>query len=179
MKKLLGGLAVLALASIGAASAAAQGPAGAGADVAAGGGSSGHSHNPIKWFGKKDGKSASESPAGTEELDKKLEARLRAAQVLPADGNLKDVCENFVARVDCLAALHASKGLGLRFDCLKSNLTGVRIGTDPSSCRIPDNDKPLGLAKAIHLLKPDADAKGAAKEAEGMARQELKEAAGS
>jgi opacity protein-like surface antigen len=179
MKKLLAGVAVLALASFGAASAAAQGPAGAGADVAAGGGSAGHSYNPVKWFGKKDGKSASESSAGAEELDKKLETRLRAAQVLPEDGKLKDACENFTARVDCLAALHASKGLGLRFDCLKSNLTGVRIGTDPSSCRIPDNDKPLSLSRAIHLLKPDADSKGAAKEAEAIARQELKDAAGS
>ena len=176
MKKLIGGLLFLALASFG---AAAQGPAGAGADIAAGGGSTGHSRNPIKWFGKKDPKSAAEAPAGSEELDRRLEARLRSAQVLAEDRSLKEACENFVARVDCLAALHASKGLGLRFECLKANLTGIRIGSDPSTCRIPDDDKPLSLTKAIHLLKPGADAKGAAKEAEGIARQELKEAAGS
>lgn len=179
MKKLIGGAALVALLCCGPARVAAQGPAGAGADVAAGGGSAGRSHNPVKWFGKKDAKSTAEAQAGNDELDRRLESRLRAAQVLREGESLRAACENFVARLDCLAALHASKGLGLPFDCLKANVTGVRIGTDPASCRIPDSDKPLSLAKAIRLLKPDADAKGAAKEAEGIARQEWKEAAGS
>ena len=165
--------AVLVL-SFAAAQAAAQGPAGAGAAAAAGGGSSSsHSYNPLKWIGKKDPKPAGDSPATNAALDQKLEAKLRAAQVLSADTTLKQVCVNFLQRVDCLAALHASHNVGLNFECVKSNVTGVRVGTDTSSCRMPAGDKPLSLAKTIKLLKPDADAKRAAKDAEGIAKQEL------
>jgi hypothetical protein len=38
---------------------------------------------------------------------------------------------------------------------------------------MPAGDKPLSLAKTIKLLKPGADAKGAAKDAESVAKQEL------
>jgi hypothetical protein len=162
--------------SFAAAQAAAQGPAGAGAAAAAGGGSSSHSYNPLKWIGKKDAKPGGDSPLVNEELDKKLETKLRAMQVLGPDSTLKQVCVNFLQRVDCLAALHASHNVGLNFECVKSNVTGVRVGTDTSSCRMPAGDKPLTLAKTIKLLKSDADAKGAAKDAETVAKQELAEA---
>lgn len=176
MNRPLAAAAVLLLATAAASRASAQGPAGAGAAVAAGGGSSSHSYNPTKWFGKKDAKP--ESAQSLEALDSKLEPRLRAAQVLGPNATLRETCVNFVERVDCLAALHASKGLALDFECVRSNMSGVRIGT-ASSCRIPADDKPLNLTKTIKLLKPDADAKGAAKEAENLAKQEIKEAAGS
>ena len=157
--------------------AAAQGPAGAGAASAAGGGSSSsHSYNPLKWIGKKDAKPSGDSPAANAELDQKLEAKLRAMQVLGADTTLQQACVNFLQRVDCLAALHASHNVGLNFACVKSNVTGVRVGTDTSSCRMPAGDKPLTLAKTIKLLKSDSDAKGAAKDAETVAKQELAEA---
>lgn len=160
-----------------AAQAAAQGPAGAGAAAAAGGGSSSsHSYNPLKWIGKKDAKPVADSPAVNAELDQKLEAKLRAMQVLGADATLKDSCANFLQRVDCLAALHASHNVGLNFACVKSNVTGVRVGTETSACRMPAGDKPLTLAKTIKLLKSDADAKSAAKDAESIAKQELAEA---
>jgi hypothetical protein len=53
----------------------------------------------------------------------------------------------------------------------------VRTDVEAASCRVPDGDKPLNLMKTIHLLRPDADAKSAAKEAETAARQAVKEAA--
>jgi hypothetical protein len=167
--------AVLVL-SFAAAQAAAQGPAGAGAATAAGGGSSAHSYNPLKWIGKKDAKPTGDSPVANPELDKKLETKLQSLQVLSADATLKQACVNFLQRLDCLAALHASHNVGLNFECVKSNVTGVRVGTDTSSCRMPAGDKPLSLAKTIKLLKSDADAKGAAKDAETVANQELAEA---
>jgi hypothetical protein len=165
-------MAMLVL-SFAAAQAAAQGPAGAGAAGAAGGGSSSHSYNPLKWIGKKDAKPTGDSPVANAELDQKLETKLRAMQVLSTDMTLKQACVNFLQRVDCLAALHASHNVGLNFECVKSNVTGVRVGTDTSSCRMPAGDKPLSLAKTIKLLKPGADAKGAAKDAESVAKQEL------
>jgi len=156
--------------------ASAQGPAGAGAATAAGGGSSSHSYNPLKWIGKKDPKPSGDSPAVNAELDAKLETKLQAKQVLSPDTTLKQACVNFLQRLDCLAALHASHNVGLNFECVKSNVTGVRVGTDTSSCRMPAGDKPLSLAKTIKLLKSDADAKGAAKDAETIAKRELAEA---
>lgn len=157
----------------------AQGPAGVGASVAAGGGSSSsHSLNPLKLFGKKEAKPAADAnaPTANDELDRRLETKLRAQQVLAQDAALKDACVKFLQRVDCLAALHASHNLGLKFECVKSNVTGVRVDGDTSACRMPDGDKPLSLAKTIKLLKPDANAKAAAKDAESVAKQELKEA---
>jgi len=152
--------------------AAAQGPAGAGAAEAAGGGSGAHSLSPTKWFGKKEAKAAS-----PDELDQKLEPKLRAAEVLAAHASLNEVCRNFVQRVDCVAALYASHNLGIDLECIRSNMSGVRTDVAAASCRFPDTDKPLNLLKTIRLLKPDADAKSAAREAESAARQAVKEAA--
>ena len=175
MKSFLSGVAILLLLGFAAACpAAAQGPAGNGAAEAAGNGSSSHSYNPTKWFGKKDNKAAANMPV--DELDQKLEPRLRAAQVLAPDGSLKDVCKNFVERVDCIAALRATHNLGLNFNCVKASMTGVRTDSDASSCRMPVDDKPLNLTKTIRLLRSDADSKGAAKEAETAAREDVKNA---
>jgi len=154
--------------------AAAQGPAGAGASEAAGGKSSSRSYNPAKWFGKKDATKTDNIPV---DLDKRLEPRLRAAHVLGDDASLKDVCGNFLERVDCVSALYASQKLGIRFDCVRSSMTGVRTDVNAISCQMPETDKPLSLTKTIRLLKPDADAKNAAKEAEAAAREDVKQAA--
>src|SRR5215469_4668812 len=113
MKNLMGALAILILATCFAADRAmAQGPAGAGAGEAAGGGSSSHSYNPMKLFSKKDAKPPQPTLA-VEDLDKKLEPKLRASEVLGAGATLKEVCVNFVERFDCVAALYASHNLGL------------------------------------------------------------------
>ena len=153
----------------------AQGPAGAGAAEAAGGGSSSRSYNPAKWFGKKDSKTAV-AGVTAEEVDKRLERKLRAAQVLAADASLATACRNFVERVDCVAALYASHNLAINLECIRSSMSGVRTDVEAAPCRTPDTDKPLNLLKTIRLLKPDADAKTAAKEAESAAKQALKEA---
>src|SRR5215469_52958 len=152
------------------------GPAGAGAAEAAGGGSSSsRSYNPLKFFAKKDAKPGL-SAVSVAELDKRLEPKLRESKVLAGDATLKQVCANFIERFDCLAALHASQSLNLNFECVTSNVTGVRVGTDSSSGRMPSGDKPLSLVKTIHLLKSDADAKNAARDAETAAREDIKDA---
>jgi len=161
--------------SYGAGHAMAQGPAGAGAGGASSSSSSsGHSLNPIKWV-KKD-KSSNDATDAKEQQDQKLTAALQAQGVLPANIDAKVACDNFKTREDCVAALHASKNLGLDYNCLKSNVTGVQAGADMSACKETGGDKGIGLAKAIHLLKPDADAKGEAKNAEKQAKDDLKAA---
>ncbi|HVO58334.1 MAG TPA: hypothetical protein VMT51_11625 [Dongiaceae bacterium] len=167
-------LAGLLLSSVAVWQAAAQGPAGAGAASAVAG--SKPSLNPMKWVSKKDAKPVGDAPEQNVDLDKRLETKLRAMQVLAPEASLQDACKNFLQRVDCLAALHASHNVGLNFECVKSNVTGVRVGTDTTACRMPAGDKPLSLAKTIKLLKSDVDAKGAAKDAETLAKQELKDA---
>ncbi|MGB8456416.1 MAG: hypothetical protein WCE50_01780, partial [Candidatus Acidiferrum sp.] len=127
MKKLVLVAAVAMLSvSYGANRAAAQGPQGAGASSAASGSSgSSHSLNPIKWV-KKEPKSASDQLDAKDEQDKRLTASLKSQGVLPANTDAKSACENFKSLDECVAALHASKNLGVDFNCMKSNLTGVQ-----------------------------------------------------
>jgi hypothetical protein len=175
MKKLILVVAVAMLSvSFGARRAAAQGPQGAGAGSASSSSSgSSHSLNPIKWV-KKDPKSASDRLEAKDEQDKKLTASLQSQGVLPANTDAKSACENFKALDECVAALHASKNLGLDFNCMKSNLTGVQTSADMSSCKGSAGDKAMSLSKAIHAMKPDADAKAETKTAEKQAKDDLK-----
>lgn len=167
--------AVLLLMTVGGGRAAAQGPAGAGASAAAAETShSSHSMNPIKWV-KKDSKNSVDSNGTRSDVEKKLTPKLQAAGLLPANSNATDVCASFTALNECLAALHASRNLGLDFNCLRASVTGVHSNADMSGCKAADGEKAQSLNKAIHLLNPGADAKGAAKNAEQQAQADLKD----
>src|SRR6266700_6433163 len=160
--------------------AAAQGPAGAGASTAAQGSSSSshssHSLNPIKWVKKdKDSKNSPDSNGTRGDVEKKLTPKLQAQGVLPANANATDACAPFVALNECLAALHASHNLGLDFKCLSASVTGVHSNADMSGCKVADGEKALSLNKAIRALNPNADAKGATKNAEQQAKDDLKD----
>ncbi|MHB8500385.1 MAG: hypothetical protein ACYDCG_10740 [Candidatus Acidiferrales bacterium] len=133
--------------------------------------------NPIKWV-KKEPKSASDQFNSKDEQDQKLTASLQSQGVLPANADAKSVCENFKALDECVAALHASKNLGVDFNCLKSNLTGVQTSADMSSCKGSAGDKAMSLSRAIHAMKPEADAKTEAKNAEKQAKEDLKASRG-
>ena len=170
--------------TVGAERAGAQGPAGAGASTAAQGNSnssgskSGHSLNPIKWVKKdKDSKNSPDSNGSRSDTEKKLTPKLQAQGLLPANANANDACASFVALHDCLAALHASHNLGLEFNCLRAGVTGVHTNADLSGCKMADGEKALSLSKAIHQLKPDANAKEATKNAEQQAKDDLKDLA--
>ena len=183
MKKSLFAVAVMVVSvslflTVGAERAGAQGPAGAGASTAAKGSSnssgskSSHSLNPIKWV-KKD-KNSVDSNGSRSDTEKKLTPKLQAQGVLPANSNATDSCAAFVALNECLAALHAGHNLGLDFNCLRASVTGVHASADMSGCKVADGEKALSLNKAIHALNPDAEAKGATKNAEQQAKDDLK-----
>jgi len=166
---LLFGISIFLMAS--AEQAAAQGPAGAGAAAAQ---DSSHSLNPLKWV-KKDSKSSSDAPgSGRSDLEKKLTPSLQAQGLLAANANATDACAPFTALDGCLAALHASHNLGVDFNCLRADVTGVHTSADVSGCKVADGEKAQGLNKAIHQLKPDANAKQATKDAEQQAKDDLK-----
>jgi hypothetical protein len=184
MKKSILLVAVLFLSAslyltVGAEHAWAQGPAGAGASTAAQGSSgsssshSSHSLNPIKWV-KKD-KSSPAANGSRSDNEKKLTPKLQAQGVLPASATATDACAPFVALNDCLATLHASHNLGIDFNCLRANVTGVHTNADLSGCKGATGDKAQSLHKAIHEQNPSADAKGATKNAEQQAKDDLRD----
>jgi hypothetical protein len=168
-------LGVLVL-SAGAGRAAAQGPAGVGATAATEPVvHAPHSYNPIKWV-KKDSKTGGDWHDANSQLNKNLTARLQGAGVLAANTNIAEACGSFKVLSDCLAGLHASHSLALDFNCVRTSMTSVQTGADISACKEPKGDKGVSLSKAIELLKPGADAKAEAKNAEKQASEDLKEA---
>ena len=142
--------------------AAAQGPALNGAAAAAQ--ESSRSLNPMNWV-KKDSKNSTETPGS------RSEASLQAQGLLAADVTASEACAPFTALDGCLAALHASHNLGVDFNCLRADVTGVHTSADVSGCKVADGEKAQGLNKAIHQLKPDANAKQATKDAEQQAKE--------
>ena len=155
----------------GAERAAAQGPAGAGAAAAAQ--DSSHSINPINWV-KKDSKNSTEALGSRTDVEKRLTPNLRVQGVLAANATTTDACAPFTALDACLAVLHASHNLGVDFNCLRADVTGVHTSADTSGCKVADGEKAQSLNKAIHQLRPDANAKQAAKDAEQQAKDDLK-----
>jgi hypothetical protein len=151
--------------------AAAQGPAGAGAPAAAQGNL--HSLNPIKWV-KKDSGNSADTSGSRSDAEKKLTAVLQTEGILPANANVTDACLPFASLDGCLAVLHAGHNLGLDFNCLRAEVTGVHTNADISGCKIADGEKVQSLNKAIHQLKSDANAKQATKDAEQQAKDDLK-----
>ena len=152
--------------------AAAQGPAGAGAAEAQQNSSKGVAQlNPMRWM-KKDSPSTMtlEERASAEQ---KLTPTLQSQGLLAAKMSATEACEPFVEFEACLAALHASHSLEVNFLCVRAVETGVNTTADVSSCKIVDGDKAYSLQKTIHLLKPDANAKQAAKDAEQQAKNDL------
>jgi hypothetical protein len=175
----LGGFALM---TVGADRVAAQGPAGAGASGSTQQSSqssqsshSSHSLNPIKWIKKdKDSKNSADSNASRSDVEKKLTPKLQAEGVLPANSNATEACTPFAALNECLAALHASHNLGMDFNCLRANVTGVLTNANMSGCKGAIGDKAQSLNKAIHELKPEANAKEQTKNAEQQAKDDLK-----
>jgi len=156
--------------TVGAQRAAAQGPAGEGAAAAAQ--DSSRSLNPINWV-KKDSKISAETPESRSDSEKKLTPNLQAQGILAANVSATDACAPFTSLAGCLATLHASRNLGVDFYCLRAVVTGVHTSADVSGCKVADGEKPQDLNKAIHQVKPDANAKRAAKDAEQQAKDDL------
>jgi hypothetical protein len=123
---------------------------------------------------KKD-KTSPNSNGSRSDIEKKLTPKLQAQGILPANASATDACAPFVALNECLASLHASHNLGVEFNCLRAKVTGVQTNTDLSGCKGSIGDKAQSLNKAIHQLNPSADAKGATKNAEQQAKDDLKD----
>jgi len=137
-------------------------------------GAAARSYNPLKWIKKGPSPTASEQLAANKEEDRKLSLELQA--VLPARTSLKDACAGFRSLNDCVAALHVSHNLSIKFNCLKWDVTGAKPAGDLKSCAAPSRDRAMELSKAIRELKPDANSRSEAKNAEKRAREDIKDA---
>jgi len=137
-------------------------------------GTAAHSYNPIKWITKGPSPTASEQLARNQEEEKKLSLQLQA--VLPPRTTLKDACAGFKNLNECVAALHVSHNLTIKFNCLKWDVTGAKPAGDVKSCAVPSKDRAMDLSKAIRELKPDAHSRTEAKNAEKRAREDIKDA---
>jgi hypothetical protein len=131
-----------------------------------------HSYNPIKWIKKGPSPTASEQLAANKEQEKKLSLQLQA--VLPPRTSLKDACAGFKSLSDCVAAIHVSHNLSIKFNCLKWDVTGAKPAGDVKSCEAASRAR--DLSRAIMVLKPDANARTEAKNAEKRAREDIKDA---
>jgi len=137
-------------------------------------GTAAHSYNPIKWIKKGPSPTASEQLAANKEEEKKLSLQLQA--VLPPRTTLKDACAGFKDLNECVAALHVSHNLSIKFNCLKWDMTGAKPAGDVKSCAAPSKDKAMDLSKAIRELKLDAHSRTEAKNAEKRAREDIRDA---
>jgi hypothetical protein len=131
-------------------------------------------YNPLKWIKKTPGPTASEQLAANKEEEKKLSVQLQA--VLPSRTTLKDACAGFKSLSDCVASLYVSHNLQLKFNCLKWDVTGAKPAGDVKSCAAPSKDKAMDLSKAIRALKPNANSRTEARNAEKRAREDIKDA---
>jgi hypothetical protein len=139
-------------------------------------GAAAQSYNPVHWF-KKSGPTATEQLAANKDENKKLSSELQA--LLPPKTSLNDACMGFKSLNECVASLHVSHNLKIRFNCLKWDVTAVQPSGNVAACKAPADNKAMGLAKAIHLLKPEADSKAEAKSAERRAAEDIKDASSS
>jgi len=98
------------------------------------------------------GGSISQKLASNTKLSSKLQS------LLPAGANLQTAAQGFKNLGQFVAAVHVSHNLGIPFDQLKSKM----LGPPPES-----------LGKAIHDLKPTANAKAELKKAEHQAQQDI------
>lgn len=137
-------------------------------------GAAARSYNPIKWFKGNPRLTANEQLAAHPEEERKLTLQLQA--LLPPKTNLREACSGFSNLEDCVAALHASRNLKLKYNCLKWNMTAARPSGDVKSCEAPPRDRALSLDKAIHILNSDIDARAQAKSAQRRAREDIKDA---
>ena len=137
-------------------------------------GAAARSYNPLKWIKKNPGPTANEQLAANKEEERKLTMQLQA--LLPPKTTLREACSGFLSLEDCVAALHVSRNLKMKYNCLKWDMTAARPSGDVKSCEAPPRDKPLSLDKAIHILNSGADARAQAKSAQRRAREDIKDA---
>lgn len=116
-----------------------------------------HSSSTHGSSGGHSGKSSTQSSVSTRlSSNTKLAGKLQS--LLPPGTDLQAAASGFKNLGQFVAAVHVSHNLGIPFDQLKARMQG------------PPTES---LGKAIHQLKPDANAKAETKTAEAEAHQDI------
>jgi hypothetical protein len=147
-------------AGMGAGSGMGQGQGGSmgqGSDMGSRGGNSSMGNNSNMSSGHS---VSTKSPTDLLSSNTKLASTLqdRLGSMLPSGMTLTDAASGFKNLGQFVAAVHVSHNLDIPFSDLKDKMTGGE-----------------NLGKAIHALKPEADAKAEAKKANSEAKDDLKE----
>lgn len=129
-------------------------PSGVGSGTRNSGNTSGH--------GSEAGTTQSQKPSPQQLLDQNTKLTSNLQKLLPAGTTPQQACQGFKNLGQCVAAIHVSHNLGIPF----SDLAGKLTGSNPES-----------LGKAIHDLKPDANAGAEAKTAEKQAKADMNDSA--
>lgn len=92
----------------------------------------------------------------------------------------QQACSGFKNLGQCVAAAHVSKNLGINFDCMKADMTGV-AAPSADNCPVSPNvsGKGMSLGKAIQTLSPASNSKLEAKKGNQQAKQDIKESSSS
>lgn len=130
---------------------------------------------PIDYL-RSDSKTADDQLAANSDEERHLTAQLQSHGLLPSHTDLKTTCSDFKGLDDCVAALHASHNVGIKFVCLKWNVTAVAPDGAAKTCTEPESSRSVTLERAIRALKPDADAREEAKTALRQARENISDA---
>ncbi|HET9401496.1 MAG TPA: hypothetical protein VFO34_11135 [Candidatus Acidoferrales bacterium] len=94
--------------------------------------------------------------------------------LLPKGVTPQQACDGFKNLGQCVAAIHVSHNLGIGFDCLKSDMTGVAPATG-STCPANTGAKKMSLGQSIETLQPNANAKSEADKATKQADSDIKD----
>ena len=84
-------------------------------------------------------------------------------------------CQGFKNLGQCVAAVHVSQNLGIKFGCLKFAMTGQGTSCSSTSAATSGTTKTMSLGSAIHSLDPTVNAGAEAKKAQKQANQDLKD----
>ena len=98
------------------------------------------------------------SPGALLTQNTKLSSNLQ--KLLPKGTTPQQACSGYKNLGQCVAAIHVAHNLGISFTDLKNKTTGS--GSE-------------SLGKAIHALKPDANAKSESKKAQKQAKEDVEE----
>jgi len=86
----------------------------------------------------------------------------------------QQACQGFKNVGQCVAAAHVSKNLGIRFDCLRADMTGT-APSNPTLCPAGTGSGKMSLGKSIQTLRPTANHSAEAKKGQRQADQDMKD----
>lgn len=96
----------------------------------------------------------------------------RMIENLPGEHSALQACGPIGDFGTCLTAAHATHDLGLKFDCLRSDMAGS-APQPASNCPAGTGSKKMNLRHSIAHLRPDVDSKEVVKTAKHQAGGEV------